>query len=39
MALECDSDMKRDTSKKMACSFNEIFLALYSESYLLSLQT
>lgn len=30
---------KRDTSKNMVCSFYEIFLILYSESYLLTLET
>lgn len=39
LALECDSDLKRDSSKNMACSFYEIFLILYSESYLLTLET
>lgn len=28
LALECDSDLKNDTSKSMACSFYERFLSL-----------
>lgn len=40
VALECDSDLKSNTPEKMACSLNEIFfLPLYSESYLLTLET
>lgn len=35
---EYDSHLKRDTSKNMAYSFYEIFLILYSESYLLTLE-
>lgn len=39
LALECDSDLKTDSSKNMECSIYEIFLILYSESYLLTLET